>query len=58
MPVQRRNTRWNKRGSDKPRQMIIADTGFFVAFVVRSDRHHARALMAAKRYADQGLVTT
>ena len=38
--------------------MIIADTGFFVALVVRTDRQHASAVMAAKRYADQGLVTT
>lgn len=38
--------------------MIIADTGFFVALVVQSDRHHARAVSAARRYADQGLVTT
>jgi predicted nucleic acid-binding protein len=38
--------------------MIIADTGFFVALVVRSDRHHASAISAAKRYADEGLVTT
>lgn len=38
--------------------MIIADTGFFVALVMSSDRHHASAVNAAKRYADQGLVTT
>jgi uncharacterized protein len=38
--------------------VIIADTGFFVALVVKSDRHHASAVEAARRYADQGLVTT
>ncbi len=38
--------------------MILADTGFFVALVVSSDRHHARAVAAARRYANQGLLTT
>ena len=38
--------------------MILADTGFFVALVVRTDRHHERAVLAARRHADQGLMTT
>lgn len=38
--------------------MILADTGFFVALVVRTDRHHQAALSAAKRYSDEGLLTT
>jgi predicted nucleic acid-binding protein len=36
----------------------LADTGFFVALIVRTDRHHARAVAAARRHADQGLITT
>ena len=38
--------------------MIIADTGFYVALVVRSDRHHTAAVAAARRHADEGLITT
>lgn len=38
--------------------MILADTGFFVALIVRSDKHHKRALSAAKKHARDGLITT
>jgi predicted nucleic acid-binding protein len=38
--------------------MILADTGFFVALVVRSDRHHRSALESARRYGREGLLTT
>lgn len=38
--------------------MILADTGFFVALVVRTDRHHQAAVAAARRSADDGLLTT
>jgi hypothetical protein len=38
--------------------MILADTGFFVALVVRTDRHHRAAVDAAGRHADEGFVTT
>lgn len=38
--------------------MIIADTGFFVALVVKTDKHHQRAVAAARRYANDGLLTT
>jgi len=38
--------------------MILADTGFFVALIVRSDRHHESALAAARRHAKEGLLTT
>lgn len=38
--------------------MILADTGFFVALVVRSDRHHGAAMAAARKHAREGLLTT
>jgi predicted nucleic acid-binding protein len=38
--------------------MIIADTGFFVALLVRSDKHHEAAVTAARRYAKEPLITT
>lgn len=38
--------------------MILADTGFFIALVVSSDRHHTSAVEAARRYASEGLLTT
>ena len=38
--------------------MILADTGFFVALIVRSDRHHVAATAAARRYGEEGLLTT
>jgi predicted nucleic acid-binding protein len=38
--------------------MILADTGFFVALVVRTDRHHRTAVAAAERYDREGLLTT
>lgn len=38
--------------------MIIADTGFFIALVVRTDRHHGTAVTAAQRHAEEGLLTT
>lgn len=38
--------------------MIIADTGFFIALVVRSDKHHKAAVAAAQRHANEGLITT
>lgn len=38
--------------------MILADTGFFVALVVRTDAHHRDAVEAAKKYGGEGLMTT
>ena len=38
--------------------MILADTGFFIALAIRSDRHHHDATTAARRYAEEGLLTT
>lgn len=38
--------------------MIIADTGFFIALLVRSDKHHAAAVAAGRRYAKEPLITT
>ena len=38
--------------------MILADTGFFVALIVATDRHHQRALDAASQFAGEGLLTT
>lgn len=38
--------------------MILADTGFFVALVVHSDKHHAAAVAAARRHSAERLLTT
>lgn len=38
--------------------MILADTGFFVALIVRSDKHHASAVAAARKHGNEGLITT
>lgn len=38
--------------------MILADTGFFIALMVRTDRHHAKALAAARKYSSEALITT
>ncbi|MCG8558033.1 MAG: PIN domain-containing protein [Proteobacteria bacterium] len=38
--------------------MILADTGFFVALTIKSDRHHPAAVTALGRYQSEGLVTT
>ena len=38
--------------------MILADTGFFVALVIGTDRHHADAVAAAERHSSDGLLTT
>lgn len=38
--------------------MILADTGFFVALVVRSDAHHRAAVAAAEKYGAEGFLTT
>jgi len=38
--------------------VILADTGFFVALIVRSDKHHAKAVAAARKHAGEGLITT
>ena len=38
--------------------MILADTGFFVAIVIGTDRHHAAAVAAAERHSRDGLLTT
>lgn len=38
--------------------MIIADTGFFVALLVRSDKHHHAAVAAGRRHAKEPLITT
>jgi len=38
--------------------VILADTGFFLALIVRSDKHHAKALAAARKHSSEGLITT
>jgi len=38
--------------------VILADTGFFVALVVASDRHHRAAVDAARKLGREGLLTT
>jgi predicted nucleic acid-binding protein len=38
--------------------VIIADTGFFIALLVRSDKHHDAAVAAARRHAKEPLITT
>lgn len=38
--------------------MILADTGFFVALIVRTDRHHGAAVAAARKHANETLLTT
>lgn len=38
--------------------MILADTGFFVALVVATDKHHASAVAAARKHAKERLLTT
>ena len=38
--------------------MIIADTGFFIALLVRSDKHHNAAVAACRRHAKEPLITT
>jgi uncharacterized protein len=38
--------------------VILADTGFLVALMVSTDRHHTSAVAAARRYGDLGLLTT
>lgn len=38
--------------------MILADTGFFVALIVRTDKHHDHAVAAARKHANEGLMTT
>lgn len=38
--------------------MILADTGFFIALIVRTDKHHKKALAAAQKYASESLITT
>ena len=38
--------------------MIIADTGFFVALAVRTDKHHEAVVAAARRHSDEQLITT
>jgi predicted nucleic acid-binding protein len=38
--------------------VILADTGFFVALIVRTDKHHAKAVAAARKHAVEGLMTT
>ena len=38
--------------------MILADTGFFVALIARTDKHHEKAVAAARKHAEEGLITT
>lgn len=38
--------------------MILADSGFWIALGNRRDRHHERAVRAAKKYSAEGFVTT
>ncbi|QAU23953.1 PIN domain-containing protein [Dyella sp. M7H15-1] len=38
--------------------MILADSGFWIALGSRRDRHHKRAVEAAKKYSAEGFVTT
>ncbi|GHT82983.1 pilus biogenesis protein [Betaproteobacteria bacterium] len=38
--------------------MILADSGFWIALGNRRDRHHAKALAAAKHWSGEGFVTT
>jgi len=38
--------------------VILADTGFFIALIVRTDKHHKKAFAAAQKYASESLITT
>lgn len=38
--------------------MILADSGFWIALGNRRDRHHERAVHAARKYSPEGFVTT
>ena len=38
--------------------MILADSGFWIALGNRRDRHHERAVGAAKKYSTEGFITT
>lgn len=38
--------------------MILADSGFWIALGSRCDRHHAAALAALQRHADEGFAST
>lgn len=38
--------------------MILADSGFWIALGNRRDRHHERAVRAAKKYSTEGFITT
>lgn len=38
--------------------MILADTSFFLALIVRTDTHHQRTVAALQQHAHEGLMTT
>jgi predicted nucleic acid-binding protein len=38
--------------------VVLTDSGFWIALSNRRDRHHATAFAAAKRWANEGFVTT